>query len=122
MTTAKRIGTVAAAVCLSLTPLLLSACAKTGPVRVDGVTSEWASGVELTGDGSWVYLRLAPAGDVGALRGAVEWMLGDAGRRSAVAGTALERIVPMFIAGRMVAELERVYEEALRCARDGRRG
>ncbi len=62
--------------------------------------------------------RLVPAGDAGALREAVRWMLADRERRDALAGAALDRIVPGFAAARMVADLERVYEEALRCAHD----
>lgn len=55
-----RIGSAAAAVGFSLFVL---GCARTGPVRVDGLTGEWARGVELTGDGDWVYLRFSPGGE-----------------------------------------------------------
>lgn len=47
---------------------LLSGCHAAGPVRVDGDTSEWASGQLARADADWVYLRLAPDGPPATLQ------------------------------------------------------
>lgn len=61
--------------------------------------------------------RLVPAGDIAALRDAITWLRDHPAERAAMAARGRAECVDAFSAERMVSELEKVYDSAIRLAR-----
>lgn len=78
------------------------------------VTTELGTGT------SWVNQHretglVVPAGDAAALAAALELLLGDADLRRTMGARARQRFEAQFTAERMLADLDRIYEEVLAC-------
>ena len=74
-----------------------------------GTGTSWVNQHEETG-------LVVPAGDAVALAAAVRRLLEDGRSREAMGARARQRFSASFTAARMLADLDRIYEEVLACA------